>query len=100
MLSDSTPRQLLDAVGESGAELNSLAPAFGAPVTLPRAAVSASPEGIYATALPMARVGKARPLAIGSRTEGTALLITDGGAALQAAGLWSSPTRTAALAPL
>ena len=30
-----------------------------------------------------------------SRTEGTALLITDG-AALQAAGLWSSPTRTAA----
>ncbi len=31
----------------------------------------------------------------GSRTEGTALLITDG-AALQAAGLWSSPTRTAA----
>ena len=58
MLSDSTPRQLLDAVGESGAELNSLAPAFSAPVTLPRAAVSASPEGIYATALPMARVGK------------------------------------------
>ena len=94
MLSDSTPRQLLDAVGESGAELNSLAPAFGAPVTLPRAAVSASPEGIYATALPMARVGKHGRFQTFSHRR-TALLITDG-AALQAAGLWSSPTRTAA----
>ena len=85
MLSDSTPRQLLDAVGESGAELNSLAPAFSAPVTLPRAAVSASPEGIYATALPMARVGKHGRFQTLSHRQ-TALFITDGAAD---AGCWA-----------
>ena len=54
VLSDSTPRKLLDAVGTSGAQLNALAAALNAKVTLPSADVTtAEGTSVYARVMPM-----------------------------------------------
>lgn len=54
VLSDSTPRKLLEGVGTSGAQLNALAPAINAKVTLPSADITtAEGTSVYARVMPM-----------------------------------------------
>ena len=55
--SDSTPRQLLDAAAESGAQLNALTPAICSAVTEPSAITTTSPSWVHATTLPMVGSG-------------------------------------------